>query len=97
MRDPCEEVLRRIEVYLDAELPAPQAAALAEHLEACPECLEHEVFLSRLRQIVRSKLGATPGTPPEVVDRIRSAIALEHIPHDTARRSPSGSTTSRRR
>ncbi|HEX6206775.1 MAG TPA: zf-HC2 domain-containing protein [Actinomycetota bacterium] len=75
MKPSCEEVLRDIEVYLDGELPNPEAAALAEHLGACPECLEHEAFISRLRATLRTKLGASSEVPDSLVDRIRRTIA----------------------
>lgn len=76
MKASCEEVLRDVEVYLDGELSKPEAAALAEHLSGCPECLKHEVFISRLREIVRTKLGSSSKAPGELVDRIiRQTIA----------------------
>lgn len=75
MKRSCEEVLRDVEVYLDGELSSPEAAALAEHLSACPECLEHEMFISRLRAILRTKLGASSDAPEALVDRIRQTIA----------------------
>lgn len=71
----CDEVLRKLDLYLDGELAEPESAALAEHLDACPECLAHETFEVRLREIVRTKLGATPDTPEALVDRIRRAVA----------------------
>lgn len=75
MKDSCEEVLRRVETYLDGELAEPEAAAIAEHLDACPECMEHEVFLSRLRAIVRAKLRSPQDTHEPLVEQIRSMIA----------------------
>lgn len=75
MKPSCEEVLRDVEVYLDGELSDPEAAAVAEHLSGCPECLEHEAFISRLRAIVRTKLGASSTAPDALVDRIRQTIA----------------------
>lgn len=74
MKASCEEVLRRLEVYLDGELSEEEAVALAEHLDACPECLEHEKFLAKLREVVGTKLGTAPDTPEALIDRIRRTI-----------------------
>lgn len=76
MTDSCREVLAKVEAYLDEELSPPEAGAVAEHLAVCPECLEHEVFLSRLRAILRAKFASSPGVPDALVDRIRAALAV---------------------
>ncbi len=70
----CEQVLRKIDAYLDGELGEPDAGALAKHLKDCPECLQQGVFLSRLRAVIRHKLRAGPDLPAEILDRIRSSI-----------------------
>lgn len=77
MRATCEQILDSLETYLDGELGEEAARAVAEHLDACPECLEHETFVARLRAIVRRKLGRESRLPVELETRIRSELARE--------------------
>jgi anti-sigma factor (TIGR02949 family) len=77
MMPTCERVLEHLETYLDGELQDEVAHAVAEHLDACPECLEYETFVARLRAIVRAKLGREPLFPDDLVARIRAGLARE--------------------
>ena len=41
----CEEVLARLDDYVDGELIESEAQTLAAHLEQCPECRAEEAAL----------------------------------------------------
>lgn len=74
MNDACHAVLRKVETYLDGELGSREAGEVARHLNECPECLEHEVFLSRLRAILRTKLSSSAAMPGAFPDRVREVV-----------------------
>jgi hypothetical protein len=40
----CESTVLQLELYLLRTLPLAQALSVAEHLEACPECLQQLVL-----------------------------------------------------
>jgi anti-sigma factor RsiW len=50
----CEVTLLRLERYVVGTLPRADALAVAEHLEACPPCLERLV-------VIRVSLAETQG------------------------------------
>lgn len=70
----CQEILRQVEVYLDGELPAEEAARLEGHLAECSPCLERQEFVAVLRRIVREKCGRVERLPEAARDRIRGAV-----------------------
>ena len=41
----CEVTIVRLERYVAGALPRPESLAVAEHLEACPPCLERLVII----------------------------------------------------
>lgn len=77
MMTTCDQILDSLETYLDGELQEEVAHAVAEHVAACPGCLEHETFVVRLRAILRRKLGGASQVPAELEARIRSELARE--------------------
>lgn len=70
----CDEVLQRLEVYLDGEIGAGDARDVEEHLAGCGDCLQRQSFLRRLREIVREKCGTVERLPEGLADRIRRAV-----------------------
>jgi Putative zinc-finger len=50
----CERTLLQFEYYLLRTLPLAQALSVAEHLEACPECVQQ---LLLLRVSIRPRRG----------------------------------------
>ncbi len=49
----CEEIVRRLETYLDRELSDKEVKWVRWHLAACPECEDHYKFEEKLRRLVR--------------------------------------------
>src|SRR5215470_5821418 len=49
----CDEARPLLEVYVDAELPAVERAALREHLADCAQCGPEAAALERLRDEIR--------------------------------------------
>ena len=80
----CEEVLREVELYLDAELPEDRAAHVASHLRECSPCADRADFQQALREIVARKCGRAPAVPDAVVTRIRMVIYREEGPTTSA-------------
>lgn len=71
----CREVADFLADYLEGELEAPVHSAFAEHLDACPECVDylnsyrHTIALAKA---LRAQAGeASPeSVPPELVRAI---------------------------
>ena len=57
MRRECDEALAGLYQYLDAELDAATNERIRRHLDKCPECMGPYEFESRLRTVVRERLG----------------------------------------
>ena len=68
----CEEALRRLFEYLDAELRGQPQREMEHHLERCRTCFSRLEFEQRLKAHIR-ELGSEP-VPPELVRRIRDAF-----------------------
>jgi anti-sigma factor (TIGR02949 family) len=68
----CEEALRRLFDYLDAELGATPRRELEQHLEQCRSCFSRLEFERRLKAHVR-ELG-TEQVPDELRARIRKVL-----------------------
>lgn len=76
----CQEVLRELEVYLDGELAAEEAARVEVHLAECNPCFQRQEFVSTLRRIVREKCGRVERLPGAARDRIRRAVFRDSEP-----------------
>jgi mycothiol system anti-sigma-R factor len=72
----CEEVLRRLELYLDGELEGGVCVEIEEHLVSCGACMGHSDFQRSLRAIVRAKCGCHE-VPEHVLERIRVVLEGE--------------------
>ena len=71
----CDEVLQRLEVYLDREVGGEDARGIARHLAECGECFERQSFVAGLREIERRKCAAGEPLPEGLADRIRRATS----------------------
>src|SRR5215207_7947066 len=71
----CEESLRAFSPYLDGELTRAEGEALAEHLDACPDCRSE---MERTREMIRGlSLVARPAPPADLVASINGALMGE--------------------
>jgi anti-sigma factor (TIGR02949 family) len=68
----CEEALRRLFEYLDAELAEVERRAVDDHLERCRSCFSRVEFEKRLKAHV-AELGSEP-VDPALEQRIRKVL-----------------------
>ncbi len=61
----CQDVMERLDDYVDGLLPVDEARALGVHLDACPSCSNRAASLRDL--VARAKALAVPIAPPERV------------------------------
>jgi predicted anti-sigma-YlaC factor YlaD len=73
----CREVVERSSALLDGDLSLRERMSMRMHLAMCRHCRRYwrqlRLLVSRLRQ---AQGGEPP--PPELVDRIMSALAEQH-------------------
>lgn len=69
----CREVLKRLYVYLDAELSAEERADIERHLEACAPCLQQFGFENEAKAIIGRKCRETE-VPAGVAERLRQRL-----------------------
>jgi anti-sigma factor (TIGR02949 family) len=70
----CDQVLRDLEAYCDAELSSDKASAVEAHLMECSPCLERREFRTALQELVRKKCGGVSEVPPGLMERIRASL-----------------------
>jgi hypothetical protein len=70
----CRGIRRRLSEYLDGELPAPQQAAIAAHLEVCAGCREEAEGFRRAGEALRT-LSAVEVAPDLTTDLHRRLAA----------------------
>ena len=68
----CEEALRRLFEYLDAELQGETQREMAQHLERCRSCFSRVEFEKRLKAYT-AELRHEP-VPADVAHRIRALL-----------------------
>jgi anti-sigma factor (TIGR02949 family) len=68
----CEEALRRLAEYLDAELHSESQREMQQHLERCRSCFSRVEFEKRLKAYT-AELRHEP-VPPEFERRIRALV-----------------------
>lgn len=69
----CEEMLRRLDEYLDRALTEDDAELVAEHLARCAECAGEFRFESQLMEEIRGKLDRielSPGLASRIFARL---------------------------
>lgn len=64
----CDEVLERLERYLDGECPKGLEEIVRAHLAYCPPCLERADFERKLRALIASK--CRDAAPSGLLDRV---------------------------
>jgi anti-sigma factor (TIGR02949 family) len=75
MGDECNEVLTRLETFLDRETTVDVRAAVEAHLRLCPPCMDRADFETRVRQLVASR--CREHAPAGLVDAVKSRLQLE--------------------
>ena len=68
----CEEALRRLFEYLDAELHGEPQQEIEQHLERCRSCFSRVEFEKRLKAYT-AELGREP-VPSELEGRVRKVL-----------------------
>jgi mycothiol system anti-sigma-R factor len=68
----CAEMVARLYVFLDNELPEDRRNRIQAHLERCPSCYGAFDFEAELRMVVARRLRSN--VPPELADRIRLSL-----------------------
>ncbi|MFF1612667.1 mycothiol system anti-sigma-R factor [Amycolatopsis sp. NPDC058278] len=69
----CEEALADIYLLLDRECSAERDAALRQHIEDCPPCLEEYGIDEHIKQLLARKCGGDHA-PAELKSRLRASI-----------------------
>ncbi|MGH8896480.1 MAG: mycothiol system anti-sigma-R factor [Egibacteraceae bacterium] len=70
----CDEVLERLDRYLDGECPEDLEAIVRAHLDECSPCLDRADFQRKLRALIASK--CRDAAPSGLLDRI--IMRLDH-------------------
>lgn len=72
MEHTCREILDSLRTYLDGEQPGDLDGVIAEHLEACPPCLERADFERELKALIARTCRdeAPPGLADSVIARL---------------------------
>ncbi|HVF44302.1 MAG TPA: zf-HC2 domain-containing protein [Pyrinomonadaceae bacterium] len=82
----CKESEKSFSPYLDGVLPRGAAAALDEHLGACPVCRGR---LEATRALVRGlSLVARPAPPPNLAGDIRASLVIERAARAASEPAP---------
>ena len=70
----CEEMLRRLDDYLDRELSPEEITRVEEHLLDCEACIREFGFEASVLRAVRSKLRDVE-VPQTLMDRVAMSLA----------------------
>jgi anti-sigma factor (TIGR02949 family) len=70
----CEEMVRRLDDYVDRELTAEEMRLAREHLETCAACAKELAFEAGVLVDLKSKLRRID-LPQSLVDRVAMTIA----------------------
>ncbi len=75
----CRQVVERLFLYIDGEIPAGECGGIDAHLQRCAECLGHVDFEREVKSIIRRK--CSEGVAPvELANRLR--VRLERFLDD---------------
>jgi|FLYL01.1.fsa_nt_gi mycothiol system anti-sigma-R factor len=69
----CDEAIASLYQFLDRELTWFSRFRIRRHLKRCGFCPRAYAFEERLQMVVRARLGEE--VPPELIDRLRRALA----------------------
>ena len=72
----CDDVRSKIFEYIDLELDSDTAAAVKEHLDACPECYPRAQFEKHFVESVQ-RVTSQETAGPELRNRILDALSKE--------------------
>jgi anti-sigma factor (TIGR02949 family) len=72
----CEEMLRRLDDYLDRELTPDEICLIEEHLETCEACAREFGFEASVINAVRAKLRQID-VPETLLGRVATSLARE--------------------
>lgn len=69
----CDEVIKEVYLYLDAECSEIRRSAIREHLEECSPCLAEYGIEKEVRALVH-RCCSGESAPQEVKDRLRTKL-----------------------
>ncbi len=72
----CQEAVRRLWDYLDAEVDPAQHAGITAHLQRCADCAAHFAFARQMLAVVRHRWPQV-AVPQDLTARIRARLAEE--------------------
>ena len=72
----CEEMLRRLDDYLDRELTPDEVHRVEHHLQGCEACAREFGFEASVVRAVRAKLRQVE-IPASLLDRVAMSLARE--------------------
>jgi anti-sigma factor (TIGR02949 family) len=84
----CEEMLRRLDDYLDRELTPDEIRRVEQHLETCDACVREFGFEASVIHAVRVKLRQVE-VPETLLDRVAMSLARERAGGDRKGNGPS--------
>ena len=70
----CEEVVRRLNDYLDHELSAAEKVKMQEHLNTCAQCASEHAFETSVLQELKRKVRRID-LPQSLVDKVGAILA----------------------
>jgi anti-sigma factor (TIGR02949 family) len=79
----CEEMLRRLDDYLDRELSPAEIQRVEHHLHDCEACAREFGFEASVIRAVRTKLREVE-VPATLLDRVAMSLARERAGEDGA-------------
>ena len=77
----CEEVLRRLDDYIDRQLSVREMELAREHIETCAACAREYGFSASTLSTIKTKLRRID-VAPDLIDRISLALAEAHAQED---------------
>ncbi len=71
----CQEIIKRINAYIDGELDSSQCAQLEAHIDACTDC---QIVFNTLKKTIQLCQGDREqiSLPPEVRQRLLDSLGL---------------------
>jgi len=69
----CEEVLRRLNDYLDRELSEAEMTMVKEHLDTCAQCASEHAFEDSVLRELKDKLRRID-LPQSLVDKVAAIL-----------------------
>jgi anti-sigma factor (TIGR02949 family) len=73
----CEDILRRLDDYLDRQLSPLEMERAREHIETCAACAREYGFSASTLSTIKTKLRRID-VAPDLIDRISLVLAAAH-------------------